>query len=220
MLCAALQLVGCNSMPQPAPVVERARVRAPSPPPERYRVRPGDNLYRIALEHGLDYRELARWNGVTQPDRLVAGTILRLRPPSAAAAEEEAAEIAEAPPKWVWPVRGKVIADFDELAGRKGIQLAAPYGAPVLAAAPGRVVYAGHGLRGYGKLTIIRHGKVWLSAYAHQSRILVKEGDRVAQGQQIGEVGDTDAERAKLHFEIRVYGKPVNPADHLPRPPG
>lgn len=216
MLCAALQLVGCASTPHPAPVVERVEVRTPSPPPERYRVRPGDNLYRIALEHGLDYRELARWNGVSQPYRIVAGTTLRLRPPAGAAAEDEAVEIGETPPKWVWPVQGKVIAEYDELAGRKGIQLAAPHGAPVFAAAPGRVVYAGHGLRGYGKLTIVRHGKVWLSAYAHQSRILVKEGDWVAQGEKIGEVGDTDAERAKLHFEIRAYGRPVNPADYLP----
>ena len=78
------------------------------------------------------------------------------------------------------------------------------------------MVYAGQGLRGYGRLTIIRHGKIMLSAYAHQSKILVKEGDWVTQGQQIGEVGDTDAERAKLHFEIRAYGRPVNPADYLP----
>jgi lipoprotein NlpD len=142
--------------------------------------------------------------------------MLRLRPPAASAAEEEAVDDGETPAKWVWPVRGKVIAGYDEAAGRKGIQLAAPYGSPVYAAAAGRVVYAGHGLRGYGKLTIIRHGKVYLSAYAHQSKILVKEGDMVAQGQQIGTVGDTDAERVKLHFEIRAYGRPVNPADYLP----
>lgn len=179
-------------------------------------VRPGDNLFRIALEHGLDYRELARWNGITQPERIIAGTSLRLRPPAGSATAEEPHDFGETPVEWVWPVKGKVIAAYDELAGRKGIQIAAPYGAPVLAAASGRVVYAGHGLRGYGKLTIIRHGKVFLSAYAHQSRILVKEGDIVVQGQRIGEVGDTDAERAKLHFEIRAYGRPVNPADYLP----
>lgn len=184
--------------------------------PERYLVRPGDNLFRIALEHGLDYRDLARWNGIPDPNRIVAGTSLRLHPPNGSAFGEETAEVDETPVKWVWPLRGKVIAGFDEAAGRKGIQIAAPYGSPIHAAAAGRVVYAGHGLRGYGKLTIIRHGKALLSAYAHQSRILVKEGDRVTQGQQIGEVGDTDAERAKLHFEIRAYGRPVNPADYLP----
>jgi lipoprotein NlpD len=188
----------------------------PASPPERHLVRPGENLFRIALEYGLDYRQLARWNGITHPERIIAGTSLRLRPPAGSAVEEEAAEAEETPVIWVWPVRGKVIAEYDESAGRKGIQIAAPYGSPVLAAAAGRVVYAGHGLRGYGKLTIIRHGKALLSAYAHQSKILVKEGDRVAQGQQIGEVGDTDAERAKLHFEIRAYGRPVNPADYLP----
>lgn len=78
-------------------------------------------------------------------------------------------------------------------------------------------MYAGQGLRGYGKLTILRHSERLLSAYAHQSRILVKEGDLVAQGQQIGEVGDSDAERVKLHFEIREYGRPLNPRDYLPR---
>jgi len=196
--------------------MERAKPTAPSSLPERYLVRPGDNLFRIALEHGLDYRQLARWNGITHPDRIVAGTSLRLRPPAGSAAEEDPLEYGETPVRWVWPVQGKVIAGYDEPAGRKGIQLAAPYGAPVLAAASGRVVYAGHGLRGYGRLTIIRHGKIMLSAYAHQSKILVKEGDWVTQGQQIGEVGDTDAERAKLHFEIRAYGRPVNPADYLP----
>ncbi|MGQ9684899.1 MAG: murein hydrolase activator EnvC family protein [Thiobacillaceae bacterium] len=139
-----------------------------------------------------------------------------MRPPAGFARAEEPVGSEESPVVWVWPVQGKVIATYDEPAGRKGIQLAAPYGTPVLAAASGRVVYAGHALRGYGKLTIIRHNKVFLSVYAHQSRILVKEGDMVAQGQLIGEVGDTDAERAKLHFEIRAYGRPVNPADYLP----
>lgn len=195
--------------------MQRAKAHVPSSPPARYLVRPGDNLFRIALEHGLDYREIARWNRITHPDRIVAGSFLWLRPPAGSAVEEESAESGEGPTSWIWPVRGKVIGEYDG-AARKGIQIAAPYGTPVLAAAPGRVVYAGQGLRGYGKLTIVRHGRVLLSAYAHQSRILVKEGDWVAQGQQIGEVGDTDAERAKLHFEIRAYGRPVNPADYLP----
>lgn len=196
-------------------MLQRTKAPAPATPPERYLVRPGDNLYRIALEHGLDYRELARWNRIGHPDRIVAGTSLWLQPPAGSAVEEESVESGEGPTSWIWPVRGKVIGEYDG-AGRKGIQVAAPYGTPILAAASGRVVYAGQGLRGYGKLTIVRHGKVLLSAYAHQSRILVKEGDRVSQGQQIGEVGDTDAERAKLHFEIRAYGRPVNPADYLP----
>lgn len=228
-LLIVFQLLGCASTPHPAPIQERGKVPAPPPLPDRYLVKPGDNLFRIALEHGLDYRDLARWNGITNPDYITAGTYLRLRPPAGSAEENkpiganaqsarkaQAVESEASQLVWTWPVKGKVIAPFDERAGRKGIQIAAPYGAPVLAAASGRVVYTGQALRGYGKLTIIRHNKVFLSVYAHQSRILVKEGDMVARGQKIGEVGDTDAKQAKLHFEIRAYGKPVNPADYLP----
>ncbi len=176
-------------------------------------MRPGDNLYRIALEHGLDYRELASWNGISQPERLQVGTVLRLRPPATPSADAWAEE---PPPRWIWPVRGVILAQFDERAGRKGIQIAASHGTPVLAAAAGQVVYAGQALRGYGKLTIVRHGGRMLSVYAHQSSILVQEGERVAQGQKIGEVGDTDAQRMMLHFEIRVQGRPVDPMRYLP----
>ncbi len=198
------------------------------PAAERYLVQPGDTLYKIAFDHGLDYRDLARWNDLRDPDLIHAGATLRLRPPAGnataglsgqarAAAAPEAPELPDAEPEnWIWPVRGKLIATFNESAGRKGIDIAVPLGTPILAAAPGRVVYAGQGLRGYGKLTIIRHSRSLLSAYAHQSRVLIKEGEAVAQGQKIGEAGDTDAERAKLHFEIREYGKPVNPQDFLP----
>lgn len=209
-------MAGCTSTPQAVPVVERGRLTTSEASAERYLVRPGDNLYRIALEHGLDYRDLARWNGITNPDRILVGASLRLRPPAGSKVAEGTADAGVAEVNWIWPVQGRVIAEYDESAGRKGIQVAAPYGSPVLAAAAGRVVYAGQGLRGYGKLTILRHGERLLSAYAHQSRILVKEGDLVAQGQKIGEVGDSDAERAKLHFEIREYGRPVNPRIFLP----
>lgn len=216
LLICGLLIGGCASTPQRAPVVERGKLPASAATAERYLVKAGDNLYRIALEHGLDYRDLARWNGLSNPDRIIAGTSLRLRPPGGSAVEVEAIESVQAPLKWVWPVQGRVIAEYDQNAGRKGIQVAAPYGSPVIAAAAGRVVYAGHGLRGYGKLTILRHGERLLSAYAHQSRILVREGDLVSQGQLIGEVGDSDADRAKLHFEIREYGRPLNPRDYLP----
>lgn len=198
--------------------------------PGWYRVQPGDTLIRIALEHGLDYRDIARWNNLAVPSLIYAGSTLRLTPLSAdrgvqgeAAAARGIGDRGSAdgeddslPDAWLWPVRGRIIADFNEAEGRKGIDIAAPFGTAVLASAAGRVVYVGDGLRGYGKLIIIKHNKALLSAYAHQSRLLVKEGERVAQGQQIGEVGDSDAERAKLHFEIREHGKPVSPLDYLP----
>ncbi|PIV88835.1 MAG: hypothetical protein COW48_03860 [Hydrogenophilales bacterium CG17_big_fil_post_rev_8_21_14_2_50_63_12] len=122
----------------------------------------------------------------------------------------------DAPPDtWSWPLRGPLLARFGE-GLNKGIDIAGTRGMRVQAAAPGRVVYAGSGLRGYGKLIIIRHGKTLLSAYAHNARILVVEGQRVTRGQVVGEIGDSDAERVKLHFEIRELGKPVDPLNYLP----
>ncbi len=122
----------------------------------------------------------------------------------------------DAPPDaWSWPLRGAILTRFGEGLS-KGIDIAGTSGKRVQAAASGRVVYAGSGLRGYGKLIIIRHGKTLLSAYAHNARILVGEGDNVVRGQVVGEVGDTDAERVKLHFEIREQGKPVDPLVYLP----
>lgn len=208
----AVLLVGCASTPQPAPVVTRSDAPVAASPPRYHVVRTGENLYRIALERGLDYRDLARWNDLKDPDRLPAGTRLRLQPPAPEAATVPTAD----PVRWAWPVQGRVIAEFDPTRGRKGLRIAAPYGSPVRAAADGQVVYTGQALRGYGKLTIIRHSPALLSAYAHQARIDVREGERVVQGQTIGAVGDSDAERAMLHFEIREYGRPVNPKNYLP----
>jgi len=115
---------------------------------------------------------------------------------------------------WMWPVKGKVIAPFNE--ATKGMDIAGKKGAPVLAAASGRVVYAGVGLRGYGQLVIIKHNETWLSAYAHNDKILVKEQQDVRKGQKIAEMGSTDADQVKLHFEVRRQGKPVDPAKYLP----
>jgi len=117
---------------------------------------------------------------------------------------------------WQWPARGKVIATFGK-AGGKGIEIAGERGAPVIASAPGRVVYSGSGLRGYGRLIIVKHNKRFLSAYAHNDRLHVNEGDAVASGQRIAEMGSSDAKRVKLHFEIRRDGKPVDPIRYLPR---
>ena len=118
---------------------------------------------------------------------------------------------------WQWPSNGRVIGNFE--GGNKGVDIGGNPGDPVLAAAAGRVVYSGSGLRGYGQLIIVKHNDVYLSAYAHNSRLLVKEGQSVSKGQKIAELGQTDADRPKLHFEIRRNGNPVNPLDHLPARP-
>ncbi len=236
-------LAGCGSTRTPAPVRE-AQPRSAKPPAlapaGHYRVQPGDTLYKIAFEHGLDYRDLALWNKLPDPDRIRADDLLRITPPAPARAAVTAAtppagpaisgrtlpvevnhvpqEPPDAPPDaWTWPSRGGLLARFGEGLS-KGIDIGGSKGQPVLAAAPGRVVYAGSGLRGYGKLIIIRHGKTLLSAYAHNARILVVEGQAVTRGQTIAEMGDSDAERVKLHFEIREYGKPVDPLNYLPKP--
>ncbi|MBI1174758.1 MAG: peptidoglycan DD-metalloendopeptidase family protein [Sideroxydans sp.] len=119
---------------------------------------------------------------------------------------------------WGMPANGKVIASFSESANRKGIDIAGKLGQPVFASAGGKVVYSGSGLRGYGKLVIVKHNTTYLSAYAHNSRILVKEGQTVARGQKIAEMGNTDSDRIALHFEIRKLGKPVDPAQYLNLP--
>jgi lipoprotein NlpD len=127
------------------------------------------------------------------------------RPPSAAITTGD----------WLWPADGKVITSFTEGNG-KGIDIAGKAGDPVVAAAAGKVVYAGSGLRGYGKLVIIKHDDSFLSAYAHNRQLLVNEGQTVTKGQKIAELGNTDADRFKLHFELRRQGKPVDPLKYLP----
>lgn len=150
--------------------------------------------------------------------------------PAVAAAPPPAARPAPSPPPaapaaaapanagfdgWRWPVEGTLAGRFGA-AGGKGIDIVGPRNAPVIAAAPGKVVYSGSGLRGYGRLLIVKHPGEFLSAYAHNETILVKEGDTVTAGQKIALMGDSDADRVKLHFEIRRYGKPLDPMNYLP----
>lgn len=247
-----LVLAGCAPTKTAAPIREArpsaAKVAPAKAPPGHYRVLPGDTLYKIAFEHGVDWRDLARWNRLVEPDRILANQLLRVMPPKAevttaalpapapvqskalpsiapvlapavvpAPVPAVAMEPAESPPElWVWPSRGALVSRFGE-GLNKGIDIAGQPGQTVQAAAAGKVVYAGSGLRGYGKLIIIRHGKTLLSAYAHNARLLVAEGQSVNRGQAIAEMGDTDTDRVKLHFEIREYGKPVDPLHYLPR---
>jgi lipoprotein NlpD len=340
-----LLLTACATR-TPAPVAERAppppRVIAAAPPPAApaeppaepdwrppsYTVKRGDTLHAIALDHGLDYRELAAWNSLENPNLIRVGQVLRLTAPGDAATAAPAAgagattapfraappvlpgdarpvpsapalplampaarnadnyksspkalkepyseqalremqrtatapaasaaapavaapvppssEPAVAParvePKpvppapaeprsslaagaddgaidWVWPSSGKVVTGFSDTANLKGIDIAGKAGQPVVASAAGKVVYAGTGLRGYGKLVIVKHNATFLSAYAHNREILVKEGQQVTKGQRIAEMGNTDTDQVKLHFEIRQRGKPVDPLRFLP----
>lgn len=308
LVVCALVLAACAAR-RPAPVMEREPMPAAPPatlapelppapssaqaPAGTHTVKRGETLVSISLQYGLDYRELAAWNGITNPARISVGQVLVLSAPPGASAPstpppatlgarplagagppiearplansdklkvepraqkvpysdnalqqfstpEAAAPAAPAAPDavapiappvpapaesskagtdkedidWMWPVKGKVLAPFTEAS--KGMDIGGKKGTPVLAAASGRVIYADAGLRGYGKLVIIRHNSTWLSAYAHNDTILVKEQQEVRKGQKIAEMGSSDTDRVKLHFEIRRQGKPVDPEKVLP----
>jgi lipoprotein NlpD len=220
-----------------------------------YTVRQGDTLIRIALESGQNWKDIARWNNLDNPNVIEVGQVLRVMPPGAvetaapralppasgasapvaAASAASAASVASAPRPassaapagapgpaeeevaWAWPTGAgtSVLAGFDEQKN-KGLDLGGKAGDPVLAAADGRVVYAGAGLRGYGNLIILKHNNTYLTAYAHNQSLLVKEDQTVRKGQKIAEMGSSDADRVKLHFEIRRQGKPVDPSRYLP----
>ena len=129
-----------------------------------------------------------------------------------------AEDLPSGPPNWRWPAKGQVIAGFEANSGlNQGIDIRGHLGEPVEAAADGRVVYAGSGLRGYGNLVIIKHNDTYLSAYAHNRSLKVAEGERVKAGQTIAEMGRSSSDQVKLHFEIRRDGKPVNPVRYLPK---
>ena len=213
--------------------------------PGYYTVQKGDTLTRIALDHGQAWRDVARWNNLGNPDVIEVGQVLRVSPPGASVensgvvvrpvaaagrtgAPVPAAAAASAPSTasssqsavaedigLAWPANGQLIAGFDE-AKNKGIDIAGKLGDPVLAAADGQVVYAGAGLRGYGNLVIVKHNNTYLTAYAHNQRLLVKEDQKIRRGEKIAEMGSSDADRVKLHFEVRRQGKPVDPAKYLP----
>ena len=267
-------------------------------------IQKGDTLISVALANGLDYRELAAWNNIVNPNVIKLGEVLRLTAPgnvplgaqtaaveqpqpgapvsspliltpmpsgalagntdkvktepkaitlpysdqayNRLSAEAAAATVASgqaavpvvapavttsasvmpapviAPGSddvdWAWPIqpvpKGKLIAMFTD--ANKGVDISGGKGTPILASAPGKVVYSGAGLRGYGRLVIIKHNATWLSAYAHNEKILVGEGEEVKRGQKIAEMGSSDADQVKLHFEIRKQGKPVDPMKFLP----
>ncbi len=260
----------------PAPGSTAAAIDLPKPPlpgsenagkPGYYTVKPGDTMIRVGLETGQNWKDIARWNNLENPNVVEVGQVLRVVPPdidprqastrpvtaarvetrpldapraappanAASAAAPAAAPTAALPPPtpiatqppaavrgsdddiaWAWPAGGSVVKPFDD-AHSKGLAIAGKSGDPVLAAADGRVVYAGSGLRGYGNLVIVKHNATYLTAYAHNQTLLVKEDQNVRRGQKIAEMGSTDADRVQLHFEIRKQGKPVDPAKLLPQ---
>lgn len=213
--------------------------------PGYYTVKPGDTLIRIGMDNGQSWRDIIRWNKLDNPNVIETGQVLRVAPPQAepvtarpAAAAASAPAVTPAKPvasaavapqtaatapaetgdegvSFQWPARGNVVGGFDE-SKNKGLDIAGKVGDPVLAAADGRVVYAGSGLRGYGNLIILKHNNTFLTAYAHNHTLLVKEDQVIKRGQKIAEMGNSDADQVKLHFEIRRQGKPVDPAKYLP----
>ena len=148
-----------------------------------------------------------------KPASSAPGTTVTAAAPAASPAP--AASAGEDDIAWIWPAQGSLIAGFDE-AKNKGYDISGKAGDPVVASADGRVVYSGAGLRGYGNLIILKHNNTFLTAYAHNQTLLVKEDQSVKKGQKIAEMGNSDADRVKLHFEIRRQGKPVDPARYLP----
>ena len=333
LLALTLLLGACSSYPtansRPAPIESRtssaakpvvmggvrpkvpgkAVEREPDWRPKTHLVGKGDTLYSIALEYGLDYRELAQWNGLVDANVISVGQQLRL---SADEVASNGVVVKPLPPKkplqpaavvsdvavtypralklpwsdtalaelqrqlqvpavtpavvatpviatplpdtsvdnknrpektaspaevknpavntnkfendasgddealeWVFPTQGKLLSGYSEK-GNKGWDIGGKKGQAIFSASVGKVVYSGTGLRGYGKLIIVKHNKTYLSAYAHNQVILVKEGDNVIKGQKIAEMGDTDSDTVKLHFEIRRFGRPVDPSKYMP----
>ena len=197
-----------------------------------YTVKRGDTLYSIALEHGADYREVAQWNALEDPTRIRVGQQLRVTPPQsrvqiatvrpAGRIESRPLEAAPQPQvreeprpepaaaQFVWPAKGRVLAGF-AAPRSKGIDIDGRPGDPVVAAAAGRVTYMGTGIPGLGKLVVIKHDNGFITVYAHNREILVKEQQSVARGQRIAEFG------TKLHFQIRKGAAAVDPLLYLPR---
>ncbi|AET89392.1 MULTISPECIES: peptidoglycan DD-metalloendopeptidase family protein [Caballeronia] len=285
-------LAACSTRMDMAPVVDRTgapigttAAQTPDngpPPPGYYRVKPGDTLYRIALENGQNYHDIAAWNNLTNPNQIEVGQLMRVAPPGAnvaaatpgvatapivgggvqaqplnganAYAAPQPGTAAQPPyygpnsgmgaapgatagaaagmasgvpgagadatapaaqPAFIWPARGPILGTFNE-ASNKGLNIGGAAGDAVNASADGRVVYSGNGLRGYGNLIIIKHDATFLTAYAHNRALMVKEGDAVTKGQKIAEMGNSDSDRVMLHFEVRRQGKPVDPLKYLP----
>ncbi|MFA5663732.1 peptidoglycan DD-metalloendopeptidase family protein [Castellaniella sp.] len=238
-VCSALVLAGCASRKAPAPVADHSS-SAVAPAQGTYVVRSGDTLYGIAQKHGLTVDQLKQLNGITDPTQLAIGQVLRLdsgtaRPVadaavtapvttgsagSSAAATPPAADTSSARAadanliQWGWPASGKIIQGFNSTT--KGVDIEGAVGSPVVAAADGKVMYAGNGVRGLGNLILLGHSDGFITAYAHNESLLVKTGETIAKGAKIATLGQSDTTSPRLHFEIRRRGTPVNPLAYLP----
>lgn len=211
-----------------------------------YTVKQGDTLIKIGLDQGQNWRDIMKWNAIENPNLIEVGQVLRIAPlsesvteevvvkpvtplgnvssssneiknsvPSPASPSPPAAEVLDETLVFSWPVQGNVVATFDD-SKNKGVDIAGKLGESVHASADGKVVYAGAGLRGYGNLVILKHNNTFLTAYAHNQSLTVREDQTVKRGQKIAEMGNSDADTVKLHFEIRKMGKPVDPLKLLP----
>jgi lipoprotein NlpD len=197
---------------------------------DSYQVQPQDTLYSIAWRHDLDFRDLARWNGIGADYRIAVGQTLRLRPgpagdPGAVAApprepgmarsapkpQPSVAHATGPPPAWTWPTAPPLAPK----SVRGGVVFAGRLGQPILAAAGGRIVYTGSGIRGLGELIIIKHSDTLLSAYAYNREVKVHEGEDVRAGQTIAAMGQDAAQQPALYFEIRLNGQAVDPLPYL-----
>lgn len=211
MILVALALTACGSAP----------VRSSG----TYTVRSGDTLYSIAMRFKLDYRELARWNGIGRDYRIGPGQVLQLQPRArtASASPPRSSAPADAVPapsfKWAWPAAGLSAKSIARPNGGLGLTIGGRAEQEIYAAGPGKVVYSGTGLLGYGQLLIIKHDDIYLSAYGYTRAVLVAEGSLVSGGQKVATMGTDPSGVPVLYFEIRVNGKPVDPLLLLPRQP-
>lgn len=239
----ALHLLGCSGNRPYAPVVERQAVVTRIP--DTHRVVYGDTLYSIAWRYGVDYKQLAKINGIGSPYLIKIGEQIKLkavsgsphqnnktapaarhtrqtkspeRPvASATGRKEQSRPVPKVSDDWYWPAKGPLLNAYSKTGKiNKGIDIGGKLGDAVYSTQAGTVVYAGNGLVGYGNLVIIKHNARYLSAYAHNSRILVSEGQRVRAGMKVAEMGSSGTSRPMLHFEIRREGKPVDPMVLLP----
>ena len=244
LLLIILAFTACSYKPNYAPIrkthvnlISNARYHA---------VKKGDTLYSIGFRYGYSYLQLAEWNNLSPPYRIRVGQKIRLirlknsqskktkivknTPKKRTASQNTSKKWRNSSQKkpivsntkkkvlklaWQWPIRGRLVKSFSQT-GNKGIDISGKIGQSIKAAANGKVVYRGHGLIGYGNLLIIKHNYLYLSAYANNRRLLVKEGQDIKKGQVIAEMGLGKGKKAALHFEIRKNGKSVNPLNYLP----
>lgn len=232
---ATTVLAGCASRSTKAPVTDMSGGAVAPATGGTYVVKPGDTLYKIAQANSIEVATLTRLNNINDPSQLRVGQVLRLDSSGPAPAPTGAATTAPVAPitpvapaepaavarasdaaaiNWAWPASGKIIQTFN--ANTKGIDIAGNTGESVHAAADGKVMYAGNGVRGLGNLILLGHTDGFITAYAHNQSLAVKTGQQIKKGDKIAAIGQTDTTSPRLHFEIRRRGTPVNPLSYLP----